>query len=179
MHMATNLKRWTLEELHRLPDDGNKYELVRGDLFVTPPPNDGHETILARLTAVLTRYVLAQQLGLIYHPRSVLRFEGSEVEPDLMVRMPAPGINNDWERAPRPILIVEVFSDSTRRRDEMDKRRLYADAAIDDYWMVDPEARALTVVRPGAPDHLVTDAFEWNPRTASAPLVIRLAEIFG
>ena len=76
MHMATNLKRWTLEELHRLPDDGNKYELVRGDLFVTPPPNDGHETILARLTAVLTPYVLAQQLGLIYHPRSVLRFEG-------------------------------------------------------------------------------------------------------
>jgi hypothetical protein len=63
MHMATNLKRWTLEELHRLPDDGNKYELVRGDLFVTPPPNDGHETILARLTDVLTPYVRAQRLA--------------------------------------------------------------------------------------------------------------------
>ncbi len=53
MHMATQLTRWTLAELHRLPDDGNKYELVRGDLFVTPPPTDAHETILARLTRIL------------------------------------------------------------------------------------------------------------------------------
>ena len=39
MHMATQAKRWTVAELHRLPDDGNKYELVRGDLFVTPGPS--------------------------------------------------------------------------------------------------------------------------------------------
>jgi Uma2 family endonuclease len=109
----------------------------------------------------------------------VLRFEDSEVEPDLMVRRPAPGIDNAWERAPRPILIVEVFSDSTGRRDRIDKRRLYSDAAIEEYWMVDPEARAITVVRPATSDRLVTDMLEWNPRTASAPLVIQLSEIFG
>ncbi len=49
MHVATKTKVWTLEEVHSLPDDGNKYELVRGELFVTPPPGGTHETILARL----------------------------------------------------------------------------------------------------------------------------------
>lgn len=54
MVMAMPLKPWTLDEVHRLPDDGNKYELVNGEFFVTPPPTDGHETILARLTALLS-----------------------------------------------------------------------------------------------------------------------------
>ena len=90
MEMATKLKRWTLDEVHRLPEDGNKYELVRGDLFVTPPPTDDHESILARVSRSLDPYVEANGLGLVYHPRSVVRFEGSEVEPDLMVRRPAP-----------------------------------------------------------------------------------------
>ena len=86
MLMATQTKRWTLEELHRLPDDGNKYELVRGNLFVTPAPTEAHETILARLTMILVPYVAANELGLVYRPRAVVRFDGSEVEPDLMVR---------------------------------------------------------------------------------------------
>ncbi|HEY2165322.1 MAG TPA: Uma2 family endonuclease, partial [Gemmatimonadaceae bacterium] len=90
MEMATKLKRWTLDEVHSLPDDGNKYELVRGELFVTPPPSDDHETILARLTGVLSPYVEAHRLGLVYHPRAVMRYRGSEVEPDLMVRQPSP-----------------------------------------------------------------------------------------
>ena len=64
MHM-TQTKRWTLEELHSLPDDGNKYELVRGDLFVTPPPSEEHETILARLHALLIPYVAANALGMV------------------------------------------------------------------------------------------------------------------
>lgn len=178
MSVATNLKRWTLDELHRLPDDGNKYELVRGDLFVTPAPSDDHETIVARLAAVLTPYVEAQGLGLVYRPRAVLRLEDSEVEPDLMVRQPSPRKHTAWEHAPRPILIVEVFSDSTRRRDRTDKRQLYSDAAIDEYWMVDPERRVVTVVRLGAPDRIVTEFLDWNPRASNARLMIGLDEIF-
>ena len=52
-------KVWTLEELDALPEDGNKYELVRGELFVTPPPTYDHETILARLTRLIEPYVAA------------------------------------------------------------------------------------------------------------------------
>lgn len=106
--MATKLRRWTLRDLHSLPDDGNKYELVRGELFVTPAPTDRHETILARLTRLLDPYVAANNLGFVYHPHAVFRHDGSETEPDLMVRHPRTGrakhdkVNDDWDDAPTP-----------------------------------------------------------------------------
>jgi Uma2 family endonuclease len=123
MHTAPPEKRWTLEEVHALPEDGNKYELFYGELWVTPAPTNRHETILARLSAILTPYVLAQRLGLVYHPRSVFRV-GREVEfePDEMVRQPHPDPHGPWETAPRPILVVEVVSPSSRRRDYGEKR---------------------------------------------------------
>ena len=179
MHMATKLKRWTLEELHSLPDDGNKYELIRGGLFLTPAPTDDHETILARLTRLLDRFVEANDLGLVYHPRAVLRFEGSEVEPDLMVRQEVPGLGNAWERAPLPILIVEVLSPTTRRRDQNQKKDFYTDARIPEYWMVDPEQGAITVVRPGQPPMIVRETLLWQPHGTVEPLAIPLARVFG
>ena len=176
MAMANAVKRWTLGELHSLPDDGNKYELVRGELFVTPPPTYDHETIGARLTQILVPYVAAHGLGLVYHPRAVLRFEGSEVEPDLMVRPVAPGA--DWDGAPLPILIVEILSPSTRRRDRQQKRELYTDASIAEYWMVDPERRTITVVASGRRDVVSTEVLAWSPAGASAPLEIEVAVLF-
>ena len=88
--VPTNTKVWTLEELHSLPDDGNKYELVHGDLFVTPAPTVQHEEILVRLTRILAPFVTENGLGEVYHPRAVIQFQGSEVEPDLMVRQSHP-----------------------------------------------------------------------------------------
>jgi Uma2 family endonuclease len=177
--MATQLKRWTLEELHSLPDDGNKYELIHGELFLTPPPNDDHETILARLTRILDPYVAANRLGHVYHPRAVFRFKGSEVEPDLMVRQEAPGTGSAWETAPPPILIVEVFSPSTRRRDLMQKKDFYMeDAELAEYWMVDGDRREIRVARPGEPDQVATDILVWHPSGPSESLTIRLSDVF-
>lgn len=179
MHMATKLKRWTLDELHSLPDDGNKYELIHGELFVTPAPSDDHETILARLTRILDRYVEANTLGHVYHPRAVFRFEGSEVEPDLMVRQEAPGLGYAWERAPLPILIVEVFSPTTRRRDQDQKKNFYMEARIPEYWMIDPDQRTVTIVRLGGDRATVTDTLTWHPASAAEPLEIDLAVLFA
>lgn len=176
MAMANAVKRWTLQELHSLPDDGNKYELVRGELFVTPPPAYEHEAIAARLAQALTPYVAAQGLGLVYRPRAVLRFEGSEVEPDLMVRPDAPGA--DWDRAPVPILVVEILSPSTRRRDQEQKRDLYMDADVAEYWLVDPERRTITVVASGRRDVIATETLTWSPAGASSPVTIELAQLF-
>ena len=176
--MSATEKLWTLEELHRLPDDGNKYELVRGELFVTPAPTDMHETILARLSRILEPYVARHALGYVYHPRAVFRFDGSEVEPDLMVRAGQPR-GGTWDTAPRPILIVEVLSPTTRLRDRGPKRGLYVGAAIPDYWIVDPEGRAIAVVQPGAEDVIVRDVFVWHPHGASDGLRVRTADLFG
>ena len=75
---------WTLAQLDRLPDDGNKYELIDGELFVTPVPSPAHERLSAVLNRLLGPYVWAQRLGYVYTPRAVVRTNGSEVEPDLM-----------------------------------------------------------------------------------------------
>ncbi len=157
--MSTATKQWTLEEVHSLPDDGNKYELVRGELFVTPAPSPEHEDILAKLSSILEPYVRAEGLGMIYHPRAILAFDSSEVEPDLMVRHPHSGPGKTWDNAPIPSLVVETFSGSTRRRDQVQKRKYYRDAGVDEYWMIDPERRTITSARAcrcrlAAADHL-------------------------
>lgn len=179
MHMATRTKQWTLEEVHSLPDDGNKYELVRGELFVTPPPTDEHETILARLSRLLDPFVAENGLGMVYHPRAVMRFEGSEVEPDLMVRQPHPDRRGDWDSAPTPILIVEVLSGSTRRRDHVQKRQLYLDAGVPEYWIVDSEHATIRIVRTGIDDVVATTQLTWAPSGTAEQLVITLESIFG
>jgi Uma2 family endonuclease len=179
MHMATRPKRWTLAELHRLPDDGNKYELVRGDLLVTPPPSEEHETIIARLTRILDPYVAVHELGLVYHARAVVRYDGSEVEPDLMVRQPPTGaVRRDWENAPTPVLVVEVISGSTRRRDFGEKRGFYGEARVPEYWIIDAEHRSVLVVRPNVPDVVVTDRLGWRPNGVADTLDIDLPALF-
>ena len=178
MLVAVDIKRWTLEELHSLPDDGNKYEVVRGVLFVTPAPTWQHESILAALSAALSPYVVANGLGLVYHPRAVLRFEDSEVEPDLMVRRPSREANVDWTTAPLPSLIVEVLSPSTRSRDRKEKRTLYGDARIQEYWVVDPEQKTVTVIARNELDRTVRDRLVWYPAEAAEALEIKLSDIF-
>lgn len=177
MRVAT--KVWTLEEVHSLPDDGNKYELIHGVLYVTPAPTDQHETIAARLTRLLDPYVAKQGLGYVYRPRAVFNIDGSEVEPDLMVRQPNSTIGAKWANAPRPSLVVEIASPSTRRRDRTDKRDFYLEYRIADYWIVDADARAITVVRPDCADVVERDAVRWDPEGSSEAFVARCADIFG
>jgi len=177
MHMAAKLKQWTLEEVHSLPDDGNKYELVRGQLFVTPPPSFEHEHIGTRLARVLDRYVEAQGLGEVFRPRAVMRFEGSETEPDLMVLPNLEGAI-DWDSMPIPILIVEILSASTRRRDLGDKRDFYLDAGVADYWIADPEQKTIRSIGSGREDIMASESLTWEPAGAAQPLVIDLSQVF-
>jgi Uma2 family endonuclease len=177
MAMRAATKRWTLEELHSLPDDGNKYEIIHGELFVTPAPTTGHEDIAARLSRILDPYVAAQGLGLVYRPRAVLRVEGSEVEPDLMVRPPA-DLGNEWEKAPIPILIVEILSGSTWRRDRQQKRGFYLESGVAEFWIVDAEQRTITTVRRGADDNICSNRMSWLPNGAIEPLTFDVAEVF-
>lgn len=178
MAMAEKIGKWTLHELHRLPDDGNKYELVRGELFVTPPPSDAHEELAAVLTRILDPYVARYRLGRVYHPRAVIRVLKSEVEPDLMVRTVPDRLPVKWEHAPLPLLVVEILSGTTRRRDREQKRAFYMQAGIPEYWIVDGEAREILVVRQGAELVSRQTTLTWHPRGADEPLVIDVGLIF-
>ena len=177
--MSMPANAWTLEELHRLPDDGNKYELIRGELFVTPPPSIDHEEVLARLSAMLTAYVEKHALGRVYHPRAVIRFERSEVEPDLMVRAVPSGVHGSaWEKLPPPLLVVEVVSPFTRRRDLLDKRTYYLDAGAGEYWVLDGERREMRVSRRGVEDLFIRGAVVWRA-VPEDPLVLESGVLFG
>src|SRR4051812_39672741 len=178
-HMAANAhKKWTLAELHRLPDDGNKYELVRGELFVTPAPTPDHEAIADVLARILDRYVDAQQLGRVSRPRSVIQVLRSEVEPDLMVRPVPEKRVRSWAKMPLPILVVEIMSESTRRRDHVAKRNLYIDAQVPAYWIVDGDERTVRVIRRGAEDIVASRTLTWHPAGAAEPLEVDLKALF-
>jgi Uma2 family endonuclease len=99
---------WTLERLDRLPDDENRYELVDGELLVTPPPSDVHEAIADWFGALLGPFVRENRLGSVQRPRAVVQVGDERTEPDLMVRADAP--LRGWANAPVPILVVEVLS---------------------------------------------------------------------
>ena len=181
MRMGTETRRWTWEQFQRLPDEpGVTYEFVRGELWVTPAPTDRHETILARLTRILDPYAEAHELGLVFRAKAVLRVgRAVEVEPDLMVRQPHPDPRGTWESAPRPILVVEVVSPSSRRRDYGEKRDVYVEHRIPEYWNVDGDERRITIVTPGREPVAVRDVLTWNPTGPGGPLTFALPELFG
>jgi Uma2 family endonuclease len=179
MAMSNTIQPWTLAELHRLPDDGNRYELVRGELFVTPPPSVEHQEIVDALADLLRPYVARHGLGRLQFPRSVVRIGShTEVEPDLMVRPVPPMLPASWEAMPRPILVVEVMSSTTRRRDRTEKRWVYRDHGIPTYWIVDREHRTVRVVTPREEDVDRADTVTWHPEGASAPFVLDVAGLF-
>ena len=177
MGVATETKPWTLEELHRLPDDGNKYELVRGELFVTPPSSVSHEDIIAILVDPLGPYVKRWRLGRVHTARAVVRALESEVEPDVMVR-PAGPATEDWAKLPVPILVIEIASKSTRRRDRGKKRAHYLDVGVPEYWIVDRETRAIQIVRPGAEDVVEREMASWHPALADEPFGVDVPALF-
>lgn len=178
MAVSVAIKEWTLEELHSLPDDGNKYELIDGELFVTPAPAYEHEEVAAFLGRILDRYVEAQQLGYVFRPRAVVQRGKSEVEPDLQVVKKHPKPRKGWAKAPIPMLVVEIGSPYTWRRDRDQKKRFYARIGVAEYWMVDPEDRTITVARKGEDDFVATERLRWHPAGASAVLEIDLRDVF-
>lgn len=119
----------------------------------------------------------AHGLGYVFRPRAVFRYDGSETEPDLMVRAePAPGA--EWEELPLPGLVVEVLSGTRRQRDRIQKRSFYMDAGIPEYWILDPKNASLTVVRPGVADEVTTGRYEWRPAGAGEGLSVTVGALF-
>jgi Uma2 family endonuclease len=112
---------WTRTDLDRLPDDGNRYELLNGELLVSPAPSPPHQQIVAWLSDVLTPFVARHRIGIVHQAPSVMvRGDSTQVEPDLMV-LPRVSFET-WDAAPVPLLVIEVLSRSTSRRDLNQKR---------------------------------------------------------
>lgn len=136
---------FTADDLAQLPEDGKRYEILGGDLAVSPSPNRKHQNVIRRLSAFFIA-VESQGYGRWYPaPFDVVLDDYNVVEPDLLfVRTEHRERVTEAHVQGPPDLIVEVLSPSTRERDLGVKAHLYARFGVNEYWVVDPDAKTLT-----------------------------------
>ncbi len=171
--------QWTRQRVLDLPADGKRYELIDGQLLVSPAPRPLHQIGLLELAHLVGEYVRAHRLGMAMPLAADLEPEpGQLTQPDLFVLPPGPRFSR-WEEAPLPFLVVEVLSPSTARYDRGLKRRFYQRAGVAEYWIVDLDARAVERWRPDDQRPEVLDlTLAWQPAPHLPPLEIDLPAYF-
>jgi Uma2 family endonuclease len=178
--MPDTARRYTVEEVLAFPDDGNRYELVDGELFVTPAPNQRHQLVLGRLYVRLEAYV-AGRSGLaiaFFSPADIIWGPKQYVQPDLFV-VPAQEVTGSWRDISTLLLAIEIVSPSSARADRTVKRRLYQRRGVGTYWIVDADAALVEVWHPGDDrPEIATELVRWRVAPEADELVIRLPEMF-
>jgi len=168
---AQRQRRWTIEEVERLAieqgEPTQRYELVDGELLVTPSPSDHHQRIVGELFVLLREYVRRHGLGEVrLGPARARITANSRFEPDLFVVAAVDG------RLPRAddgltplLLVVEVLSSGSSRHDRITKRRFFQSHEIPEYWVIDGGAEAFEVWRTNDERAaLIDDRLVWSPR---------------
>lgn len=150
MKGTTSGVKLTWDDFVLFPEDGKRHELIDGEHFVTPAPTRRHQTIVMNLGGHMWQYLRLHPIGSVFNvPLDVILSAHDVVEPDLLYfsrEREATFEPSQWVKG-APNLVVEVASPSTRRRDETLKRHLYERYGIDEYWLVDPEAGTILVLR--------------------------------
>jgi len=137
---------WTYEDYRRLPDDGWRYEVIRGRLYMSPAPRPRHQRAVGRLFMTISRFVEERGLGEVYLAPIDVLLPGlaSPVQPDLsFLREDRLAIVTEEAIEGAPDLVVEVLSRSNWLTDRRDKLEVYAQAGVAEYWIVDPDERTI------------------------------------
>ncbi|HEX9280768.1 MAG TPA: Uma2 family endonuclease [Gemmatimonadales bacterium] len=171
---------WTADMVRALPDDGNRYEVVYGELLVTPAPRPWHEVIVERLMFELGRYLRREPVGIVLGSRADISWTPDTlVQPDVFVVPTVEARTLDWARFKGLLLVAEVLSPSSVRSDRFLKRRRYQEAGVPTYWVVDAEAKAVEVWTPDARFPTVErERVTWEPEGAGQPFVLEMVELF-
>ena len=145
--MTTVSVKYTYQDLLTTPDDRNRYEIFEGDIIVTPAPNEPHQTAAMNLSVILGTYIKRHGLGKLYAaPLDVYFDEETVIEPDLLfVAKDRFSIIEKQRIKGAPDLVVEVLSPSTEERDRGFKFKRCAQEGVKEYWLVDPDRRAVDV----------------------------------
>ncbi|MEX2049372.1 MAG: Uma2 family endonuclease [Gemmatimonadota bacterium] len=172
---------WDYSDYARLPDDGNRYEVIDGELLVTPGPSPLHQRVSLRLAMVLDAYVERHGLGVVLHEVDLLFQTGQFLRPDLLV-VPESSRAGITKRGVEmaPSLVVEILSPTSGAIDRVKKPARYGDFGVPEYWVLDPEERCGWVWRfaQGAKEaEHVTGRLVWDAPGAPEPLVIDLEDV--
>jgi len=179
--MPATKRQYTIQDVRAMPDDGNRYEVIDGELFVTPAPATRHQAAIRELSLTLWTYAKPLGLGALYFaPTDVVLGPTTLVEPDILfVRETRRGVITERDVTAAPDLAIEILSPGTARIDRGRKRVLYQTTGVAEYWIVDLEQRLVEVWRPEALEATVhRDRLTWRPDPTVTPLVIELSEIF-
>ena len=149
---TARLKEWTYEEFMALPEGGPvRYEIIDGDLCMTPAPSPRHQEISINLSGIVWNFLRTNPLGKVYASPVDVVFSQEPpqvVEPDL-VFVAAEHLSLITEKNLQgvPDLLVEILSPTTSLRDRREKLALYERVGVPEYWIVNPERNTVQVFR--------------------------------
>lgn len=182
---ASKQRRWTRIDVVRLieqsPLQTPRYELVDGELLVTPSPSGLHQIGVVELICLLAPYVAASRIGQVLTSPSDTELEPDTlVQPDVYVVPIAEAQRLRHERTGRAVLLaIELLSPSSERADRGRKRRLYQ-RTVPEYWIIDLRTRLVERWRAQATNaEVVRDVLEWQPPGAVSPLRLDLPAFFA
>jgi Uma2 family endonuclease len=174
---------WTYSEYASLPDDGQKYEVIDGEVCVTPAPSLTHQEIAGRLYRALISYVEEHKLGRVLWDVDLLFVSGQFLRPDL-VYVSAERSHGLSDRGVEvaPDLVIEVLSPQSRQIDRVKKPPRYREFGVREYWVVDPVAHAVEVyalARGITTPETFADVLVFEPAPDVPSLRIEIARLFA
>jgi Uma2 family endonuclease len=181
MSMPIVKRDWTTADLAELPDDGNRYEVLDGELHVTPAPSLDHQAALQLLHRSIADYLDREPVGYAFvAPIDITFSPRRAVQPDLSVLPLHAGRRpRRFQDVQRLLLAVEVLSPSSVRADRVAKRTIYREEGVDAYWIADLDARTFERSIPNdSRVEVLAGRIEWHPTGAVTPLVIDLEDYF-
>jgi len=183
MAMPAISSDWTVEMLDALPDDGQRYEIIDGVLYVTPGPGEGHQDIVGERYALLREYLMGSDIGkATVSPSDVRRGDRrrNRVQPDVFVIRRIDGKRPAYPYELHDLLLaVEVASPSNPLLDYQVKRDLYLREGVGEYWIFNPEARNVSRWRGrDDPGDVLSKVAEWHPAGMPSPFVLDLPTFF-
>jgi Uma2 family endonuclease len=139
----------TAEDYYNLPDNGMRYWLIEGELYMAPAPNLYHQTISGNLEFILRSYLEQNPLGIVLHAPVDVVFHGESIwQPDIFVVLNA---NRHILKEQRcegvPDFIVEILPPNHRELDLHTKKTIYARQGVTEYWVIDPESKEISIYR--------------------------------
>lgn len=151
MPVAAPTKAVTYAEYRALPENGKRYEVLEGELYMTAAPVLNHQRVLRTLLGILDRHIQATKWGeILPAPVELYLDKRNFVEPDIVaVSNARRSILREKNIQGAPDLVIEIISPSTARTDRIRKAKLYAKHQIPHYWIVDYADKTL-------------EAFEWS-----------------
>ncbi len=149
MHQST---RWQSADLELLPDNGNRYEIIDGELLVTRAPHWDHQNAIVNLSVALVTWSRSTGLGRVSVAPGVIFTDDDNVIPDLVwisTDRLARVLDESGHLLAAPELVVEVLSagSDNERRDREVKRKLYAIRGVQEYWIIDWRRQQIEIFR--------------------------------